>query len=340
MKNSETLNTLIKKYLEINPQYSNEIGNFDKFLTDRELKERIFNLSEHHIDEYFIYSYKNKIGAIPTLVSHISALKSFMSFLDTENHNFKPLLGYIATPDFQNKLKSKLEKSIEKQVINFDLLRIILTKLDNHLDSNIEKSYSNTLEKNRFLEKLIARIFIKISLIIPLKPTGITQLNISNEVIENRSIVHNGLCIKLPSTLVRNIEQTIAFIEREYGDQYENNEMLFGRLYSCLGKVASTSTISNSLTLMYKELGLSEMLVQTMVGKKNMYNYPSESYKKTAIFEMLNNGVNIMYLKKLTGLDLNSLINDYDFSDEQKFISEESYNVNSSLINSNYYSFL
>ncbi len=340
MKNSEKLEELIKKYLKENMQYGNEIGNFKSFLVDRDLNERVFNLSEHHIDDYFIYSYKNKIGAIPTLMAHVAALKSFMSFLDSEGYYFKSLLGYIGTPDFQNKLKSKLEKSIEKQIISSDLLRVILVKLDDYIKSKIINSYENTKEKNKVLEILIAQIFIKFSLLIPLKPTSIVKLDIKAEVINSRIILQNGINIKIPNSLINNIRGTVEFIKKEYQVDFSENDILFDIMYRCLNKKASTSTVSNSLTVMYKQLDLKEMLVQTTVGKKNMYNYPAESYKKTAIFEMLNNGANILYLKKLTGLDLNSLISDYDFSPEERLISEESFNINSALINSNYYCFI
>lgn len=82
------------------------------------------------------------------------------------------------------------------------------------------------------------------------------------------------------------------------------------------------------------------MLKQRLVGKKYQYVYPSESYKTTAILELLNNGVNIVYLKKLTGLEIDALLSNYDFNKPVEYIDIESANINNSLINTNYYSYL
>lgn len=62
--------------------------------------------------------------------------------------------------------------------------------------------------------------------------------------------------------------------------------------------------------------------------------------KKTAIFEMLNNGVNIVYLKQLTGLDIGTLLADYDVEGIKADVDIKSYNINSSIVNTEYYAYL
>lgn len=61
-------------------------------------------------------------------------------------------------------------------------------------------------------------------------------------------------------------------------------------------------------TRAYLAFDIKEMLKQRTNGKKLQYIYPAESYKETAILEMLNNGVNVLYLRKPTGLDIKLLL--------------------------------
>lgn len=89
---------------------------------------------------------------------------------------------------------------------------------------------------------------------------------------------------------------------------------------------------------MYERLGLNEMLEMVCTGKKNRYLYPAESYKKTAIYNMLVNGANIVYLVKLTGLDIQTLLSDFEY--DSLNVRDVDTNLNSSLLASDYYEYL
>ena len=82
-----------------------------------------------------------------------------------------------------------------------------------------------------------------------------------------------------------------------------------------------------------------EMLEKVSGGKRDKYNiYPAGSYKKTAIYKMLNNGANIVYLEKLTGLDTKTLLSDFVFDNLNERDIET--NINSSLLQCEYYEYL
>lgn len=89
---------------------------------------------------------------------------------------------------------------------------------------------------------------------------------------------------------------------------------------------------------MYEGLGLVEMLEKVSGGKRGKYIYPAGSYKKTAIYNMLNNGANIVYLEKLTGLDTKTLLSDFVFDNLNERDIET--NINSSLLQCEYYEYL
>lgn len=155
-----------------------------------------------------------------------------------------------------------------------------------------------------------------------------------------RYIIHNGISVKINSGLRNQIIKTIKYSENTYKKYYSDDDSIFEYLYKAVNQKVSTTTIGASFTKAYEELDVKEMLKQRLVGKKYQYVYPSESYKTTAILELLNNGVNIVYLKKLTGLEIDALLSNYDFNKPVEYIDIESANINNILINTNYYSYL
>lgn len=322
MKNSERFQGLVDELLQESTKYENEIKNFQQFLKDRMLEEKVFDLNVNHIDEYFKYSYDTKIGAVPTLTTHISALKSLFNHLIVNDIGyFKSLYGYIDTAGFKEKLSENLEKSFKKSVIDSTLLKSTLHKMDTYILKNINRDFPNSLSKKRFFEVLISRIYAKLSLIIPLKPKEMLEIRL-NDILDGhtRIIEHNGITIKIPNKLRNDIIETIIFAKKQYAKAYSEKDKLFHFLYSAIGKrKIATSTISDSFEKTYILLGIEEMLKKRVGGKRDKFIYPPESYKITAILNMLNNGTNIVYLKKLTGLDMSALISNFDFEkDTQK----------------------
>lgn len=341
MKNGERFRSLVNNLLKDSPKYQNELRNFENYLKDRMLEDKVFNLNVNHIDEYFVYSYDAKIGAVPTLTTHISALKSLFNYLISNDIDFKSLYGYIDTAGFKEKLAEHLEKSFKKPVIDATLLNSTLYKIDTHVTNNIDSEFKTISAKKRFFEIMIARLYAKLSLIIPLKPNEMLDLKLCNiKDGSTRTINHNGIIIKLPNNLRNQIIETIDYAQREYNKSYSENDKIFHFLYGVLGKAASTSSVSNSFTKTYTELGICEMLKQKPGGKKDKYVYPSECYKITAILSMLSNGTNIVYLKKLTGLDMGTLVSNYDIEKEIEYVDVVSTTINNGIVNSEYYTYL
>ena len=341
MNNAERFRSLVNELLKDDPKYQNELNNFMKYLKDRVLEDKVFNLNVTHIDEYFIYSFDTKIGAVPTLITHISALKSLFDFLIRKEIDFKSLYGYIDTAGFKENLSKKLIETFKKPIMDSTLLNSTLYKMDVYIDNNINKSFKNISTKKRFFEVLICRIYAKLNLILPLKPAEMLELKFYNIHNDNvRSILHNGINIKIPNSLRKQIIQTINYAQTNLETSYLELDRLFCFLYSAIDKKASTTSISNSFTKTYTDLEIHEMLKQRPGGKKDKFIYPSESYKITAISSMLENGTNILYLKKLTGLDMGTLIADFDFQKETKLKDNISIDINNGIVNSDYYTYL
>ncbi|RHQ08983.1 hypothetical protein [Clostridium sp. AM49-4BH] len=101
----------------------------------------------------------------------------------------------------------------------------------------------------------------------------------------------------------KDIINSVNYAEMKYRVKYSTEDKIFEYLYSCENKKGQREGINRTLPRVYEGLGLVEMLEKVSGGKRDKYIYPAGSYKKTAIYNMLNNGANIVYLEKLTGLD-------------------------------------
>lgn len=335
MNTGNTFKRLVKQLIEEDSKYDNELNAFVEYLEKNNLLNKCFDLSIYDINQYFDSLVGIRIGAASVLNVHIAALSSLFQYLMKEEYNFRALHGYINMPSFRQKYLKILDSGSKKMTIPMNLLKKLLNKMDIFFED--EKKMSN----DKYYHLMLARLYIELSLLIPIKPGALLALkmgNIKND--EFREIICNRVCIRLPKNVRNHIVDTVIFAEMFYHAKYSNEDILFGFLYDAIGMRVTPSTITGELHKLYKVLGMKELLETYKSGTKRISVYTVESYKKTAIFEMLNNGVNIVYLKQLTGLDISTLLADYDLELIKSNIDIVSYNINSSIVNTEYYTYL
>ncbi|RHO87127.1 hypothetical protein DW049_08955 [Ruminococcus sp. AF41-9] len=326
---------LLNKLLSEEPKYDNELKTFLHYLERENLLDKCFDLSLRDIDEFFDSLIGIKMGVLSTLNMYIAALTSLFEYLLRENHNFRALLGYIGSATFKEKYINKLGNGSQKKVIPMDILQKLLSKMEDYF------SQENKKATDKLYHLLIARVYIELSLIIPVKPGDLLELKVGKiKNVTVREIVYNSIAIKLPKSVRTHIIEIIDFAETQYHRKYSEEEALFIFLYKAIGKNINPSMMTGELQKLYRELEMNELLQTYKSGTKNVSLYPLESYKKTAIFEMLNNGVNIVYLKQLTGLEINTLLADYNLAMIKSDIDIKSYNINSGIVNAAYFAYL
>lgn len=337
--NYERFNALVEEFLKNDDTYKLQIEKFRDYLEEYNLKDRVFNLYESNIDEFFEYAIKRSIGTQSQLVSHIAALKALFNFFLDNNLKFSDLNGYMGNPAFRERYKEKVDEVRNKGVLSIEMINKILCTMDSYIDEHKNVTLKKQKDKLIFYNVLIARLFVKISMLVPLKTTQILELVIGDVYDDSwRSIICNNVEIKVPNNLRKDIMFTLNYVNNKYGTSYNPNESLFGYLYRCDGKKNNTDTINSTFPRVYKALGLDEMLETVLRGKKRTYIYPAESYKKTAIINMICNGANIVYLTKLTGLDIKTLLADLDY--DELVNGDVNRNLNNSLIACGYYEYL
>lgn len=336
MGTGTTFKNLVDQLIEKDAKYDNEWRLFVEYLEKNSLLDKCFDLSVDDINKYFDSLVGIRIGASSALNAHIAALSSLFQYLMKENYNFRGLHGYINMTTFRTMYLEKLDIGTKKAIIPMDLLKKLLDKMDKYFIERDKK-----ISDDKFFHLLIARVYIELSLLVPLKPGDLLELKLG-DVKKNgfRKIEYNMINVRLPKSVRNHIVEIINYAELHYKAVYSNQDALFVFLYNTVGIKVKPSTITGELQKLYKVLGIEELLETYKSGTKNVSLYPVESYKKTAIFEMLNNGVNIVYLKQLTGLDIGTLLADYDVERIKADVDIKSYNINGSIVNAEYYSYL
>ncbi|EGT0692696.1 hypothetical protein LI058_05205 [Clostridium perfringens] len=341
MDTKETLYTVVDEIIK-EKSYENEINIFLNYLKLNLLEDKVFKLTTTNIDDYFEYAIRgDKIGSISTSIAHINALKTLINKLDKLGYNNHALLGYLESDEFKSQIKSKLSLNVEKEIISVPLIQSTLVKIDNYIKENYIKKNLSTNKKKNLSKIMVASLYIKLSLVIPIKVSEMLDLKIGNiRSSQFRAISYNGVIIKITNNLRKQIIKTVEYFEEEYMQKYNQDDKLFEFLISKYSKVVTTTNINNALLSTYRKLKIDELLKRKKVGVKEMSIFTPESYKKSAIYYMLRNGVNVVYLKKLTGLDISTLIGDFNLEENITIDDVISVDINKALITTDYYTYL
>ena len=94
------------------------------------------------------------------------------------------------------------------------------------MDYYFSKDHGKSQDKIYHL--LIVRVYIELSLIIPLKPRDLLEIKVGelrNEAV--RTIVHNSISIQLPKSVRTHIIESIDFAEKQYNAKYSEKDSLF-----------------------------------------------------------------------------------------------------------------
>ena len=199
--------------------------------------------------------------------------------------------SYQADVYKRQRLSNKVDRTVSKKFISEELLQKILVTIDEYIENNSGLEAKGNHEESFYLDVIIARLFIKLSLLLPLQTGQIIDIKLGDvRSTQFREIIHNDVKVKLPNNLRKDIINSVNYAEMKYRVKYSTEDKIFEYLYSCENKKGQREGINRTLPRVYEGLGLVEMLEKVSGGKRDKYIYPAGSYKKTAIYNMLNNG--------------------------------------------------
>lgn len=201
------------------------------------------------------------------------------NYLIDNNQKFSDLNGYISNPAFKEKYYHKVDEVRNKDVLPIEMINKVLKTMDSYILN--KNDFKNNSEEAAYLHVLIARLFIKISLLLPLKTSQILDIQLGDVYNDDwRELRYNKVNVKIPNNLRKDILISLEYIEKKFDKKYTETCKVFELLYSCEGKKNTTDSINLTFPRIYKRLQLKEMLETTLNGKKINYIYPAESYKK------------------------------------------------------------
>lgn len=333
-KELEELISSSRSYKHTN-KYKNEINIFLRYLEESKLEDKILVLKDIDIVNYFTYCQnKNKLGSKSTLDTHISALKCILEHLIEKNYPYAELLGYISNRDFRRSISSNLREIKSKKIISTIELRNILNALDTYIiDNKLLIDDKDTINEI-FWKVGFVQVYIKINLIIPLKINQMLEITFDMFEDDFRAINYKDYIIKIPNSLRLNIIDILDII----GNNYSINDYFFDYISKPLKTSLDTGVLSRWFYAAFNAVGLKRLLPKKNPNaKKQSYTYPVEKIKKTAIWMLLNQGLNILYLSEITELSVEILAGDYVFDFDK---NEASKMINEKLVCNDYYEYL
>ena len=287
------------------------------------------NIVEDCIGYYRIE--KGELNTRSTMEAHLEALKSFYDYL-SRTDKLPDIFTDYDYKDYKEAIVKKydLSEPVERGSFNCDELIEILASTEELIEQSTEEK-SGIRDEERYLQRIIMRLFIKITLIAPAKRKVIGQIKI-NDLEENFKILNiNKIRINIPCGLSRDIIQAIQYAEDRNGKQVEKADRIFEFIYRYKGKFTDESLNTWFLNLL-QDIGYIE--------KTNRRTYPVEPIRNGAISIMVDNMVNPLFISKITGIGFSRLEAQYYGTMKSEYKDYLNKNINKAIAQSEYYSYI
>ena len=287
------------------------------------------NIVEDCIGYYRIE--KGELNTRSTMEAHLEALKSFYDYL-SRTDKLPDIFTDYDYKDYKEAIVKKydLSEPVERGSFNCDELIEILASTEELIEQSIEEK-SGIRDEERYLQRIIMRLFIKITLIAPAKRKVIGQIKM-NDFEENFKILNiNKIRINIPCGLSRDIIQAIQYAEDRNGKQVEKADRIFEFIYRYKGKFTDESLNTWFLNLL-QDIGYIE--------KTNRRTYPVEPIRNGVISIMVDNMVNPLFISKITGIGFSRLETQYYGTMKSEYKDYLNKNINKAIAQSEYYSYI
>ena len=248
------------------------------------------------------YANLGKINYRASMESHLESLKSFYDYLN-ENGKADDIFSQMNYENFKMDLckKFNLSEGNEREIFSPKTVMLILTELDDMLDSDFEFGYE-IKEYEKYMQKVILRLFIKLTLIAPAKKSVICNIKLDDFSDDYRSVRINSLDIVIPNGLRRDIRDAIKLVKKIGKKNICKSESLF-QYISC--KEFKMTSINNWFCSFLKETDIIEDI------DKKKTTYEVEPFMKTAIKAMLERMVNPAIISIISGIKIASIEDKY-----------------------------
>lgn len=189
-------------------------------------------------------------------------------------------------------------------------------------------------EEERHLQRIILRLFIKLTLIAPAKRSVITSIRKTDIKEEFKKLSINGIDVNIPCGLSRDLCAALKYAELKNEEPIKEDDMIFEYLYRYKGSFRVES-LNSWFYNIAQDFGVMEK------ERKDKKTLAVEPIRNMVIQMMVNNMINPVFISKIAGLTLSMIETTY-YPKDWNARYEEDINkyINKSIAQNDYYCYV
>lgn len=329
----EERNDLLSK----NHVYRNHIKKFIKYLClpKVQLSNAPARININVVEACIKYYHdQGELNSRSTMESHLESIKSFYDYL-SETGKATDIFSDYSYSKFKDEIVEKysLLEPIERGAYKCEDIETILIELDKSID-NFQIESAGIRDEERHLQRIILRLFIKLTLIAPAKRSVITSIKRSDITGEYKKLSINGIDVNIPCGLSRDLCAALKYAESKNKEPIKEEDNLFEYIYKYKGKfrVESLNTWFYNIA---QDFGVME---DECKDKKTL---AVEPIKNMVIQMMVDNMINPVFISKIAGLTLTMIEATYYPKDwNAKYEVDINKCINKSIAQNDYYCYV
>lgn len=326
-----------RDFLNKNHVYRNHINKFIEYLCLPEVKlsDTPTRINIDVVESCIKYYHdKGELNSRSTMESHLESVKSFYDYLSEAGKAIDIFSDYSYSK-FKDDIVEKysLLEPVERGSYDCKDIKMILINLDKAIDI-FQGESAGTREEERHLQRIILRLFIKITLIAPAKRSVITSIKKSDIKEEFKKLSINGIDINIPCGLSRDLCAALKYAESKNKEAIKEDDFIFEYIYKYKGKFRVES-LNAWFYNVAQDFGVMEN------ERKDKKTLAVEPIKNMVIQMMVNNMINPVFISKIAGLTL-SMIEATYYPKDWNIKYEEDINqcINKSIAQNDYYCYI
>lgn len=295
------------------PGFKTHCSNFLAYIDSKGKADDPKAINKDDLIDFIGSQYEKKLEFENTMTSYLESIKALYVFL---NNKYSVVDIFDSSIDFKHlkrEILSKysLKKPQQRGYLSSETIIDILKYFD--LRNDVEN-----------IDFLITKIFIKILLIVPVKRSGLLNIKRSDFTDDFRILKVNEIDIDIPNSLRFDLITALKSRPMPLDDRI----MLFDYL---VNKPFVGTNFNVLFCKVLKEIGYLDLS-----DKRRTYSI--EKIMNTTIFTLMQNGTNLLFISKISGVSLGSIkkkIKEYDLASCYDYKQ-----VNESIKNTCYYKYI
>ena len=326
-----------KDLLNKNHVYRNHINKFIKYLglPKVQLSNAPTRININIVEACIKYYHDmGELNSRSTMESHLESVKSFYDYL-SETGKATDIFSDYSYSKFKDEIVEKysLLEPVERGTYKCEDIKTILIELDKAIDS-FQGESAGIREEERHLQRIILRLFIKLTLIAPAKKSVITSIKKSDITEEYKKLFINGIDVNIPCGLSRDLCAALKYAEFKNKEPIKEEDNLFEYIYKYKGKFR----VESLNTWFYNIAQDFRVMEDECKDKKTL---AVEPIKNMVIQMMVDNMINPVFISKIAGLTLTMIETTYYPKDwNAKYEEDINRCINKSIAQNDYYCYV